>query len=115
MIDHQQGFATDRESTWSWENPLRRVFFRLLKNCGLLPLLSTASAAQICDVSGQTLTPANGYVVFLYSTDAVNLDPSTEAQGVLRITDDRPLARMAADRMSKMVLRNPPRRVFFRL
>jgi hypothetical protein len=96
--------------------PASAGFFSSAENCGLLELPpSTGKGTQVFDVSGQTLTPANGYVVFLYFIDAVNLDPSTEAQGVLRITDDRPLARMAADRMSKMVLRNPPRRVFFRL
>jgi hypothetical protein len=95
--------------------PASAGFFSSAEKCALLTLPSKGKGMQVFDVSGQTLTPANGYVVFLYFIDAVNLDSSTEAQGVLRITDDRPLARMAADRMSKMVLRNPPRRVFFRL
>ncbi|KZN15653.1 MULTISPECIES: hypothetical protein [Pseudomonas] len=52
-------------------------------------------------LNGQWLTRSQWYVVFLSFTDAFNLDPSTEAQDVLRITDDRPYARMAADRMSQ--------------
>ncbi|WP_220702298.1 hypothetical protein, partial [Pseudomonas prosekii] len=50
---------------------------------------------------GQTLTRRCGYVVCLTCCEALILDPSTEAQEVLRIMDDRPLARMAADRMSR--------------
>ncbi|MFJ7109918.1 hypothetical protein ACIQU2_20345 [Pseudomonas sp. NPDC098740] len=51
--------------------------------------------------NGQWLTPERWYVLCLRFTDVFILDPSTESQEALRIKDDRPLAKMAADRMSK--------------
>ncbi|CAI8736712.1 hypothetical protein EMIT0P171_130028 [Pseudomonas sp. IT-P171] len=41
-------------------------------------------------LNGQWLTPERGYVVCLRFNNVVNLDPSTESQDALRITDDRP-------------------------
>ncbi|WP_238542029.1 hypothetical protein, partial [Pseudomonas sp. GM50] len=84
------------------KNPLRRVFFRLQKTA--IWFLVAADSCYKCRfqaLNGQWLTRSQWYVVFLSFTDAFNLDPSTEAQDVLRITDDRPYARMAADRMSQ--------------
>lgn len=53
-------------------------------------LLLLWERVQILLFDGQWLTPECWYVLCLPLTDVVNLDPSTESQDALRITDDRP-------------------------
>ena len=53
-------------------------------------LLLLWERVQILLFDGQWLTPECWYVLCLPLPDVVNLDPSTESQDALRITDDRP-------------------------